>query len=228
MFWYIIGWILASNKSFGLSSFDLFFTLIPYRIAVIVPSISLSVRRLHDTNRSGSWLFISLIPVIGVIVLLLYFTEDSKPIDNQYASSQNADVLQSGIIEYAGFWRRLGAILFDIIIIWVLGRFIFMVIWLLFKITNINYWYGIQTTVAWLYFTLLESSSKQATLGKMLTGIIVTDSNNHRISLGRANIRYWSKILSTISLWVGFIIAGFTKKKQAMHDIISETIVQAQ
>lgn len=87
-----------------------------------------------------------------------------------------------------------------------------------------------QTTIlaallGWLYFTLFESSSKQATLGKMAMGIIVTDLNGNRISFGKANGRYWSKIVSFLILYIGFIMAGFTEKKQALHDIIAKCLI---
>jgi uncharacterized RDD family membrane protein YckC len=83
----------------------------------------------------------------------------------------------------------------------------------------------IEVVLRWLYFALFESSSKQATIGKMALGIIVTDLNGNRISFGRANARYWSKIISGLILLIGYIMAGFTKKKQALHDIITGTLV---
>ena len=51
------------------------------------------------------------------------------------------------------------------------------------------------------------------------------DENGERISFGRANGRYWSKILSAFILCIGFLMAGFTKKKQGLHDIIAGTLV---
>jgi uncharacterized membrane protein YhaH (DUF805 family) len=55
-----------------------------YTIAVFLPSLAVGVRRLHDTGRSGLWLLISFIPLIGLIVLLVFFCEDSKENENQY------------------------------------------------------------------------------------------------------------------------------------------------
>ncbi len=55
-----------------------------YMLAVLIPGIAVSVRRLHDTNRSGWWLLISLIPLIGAIVLIVFLASDSKPEENQY------------------------------------------------------------------------------------------------------------------------------------------------
>lgn len=55
-----------------------------YGLAILLPSLAVAVRRLHDTDRSGWWLLIGLIPVIGAIVLLVFLVQDSKPGHNQY------------------------------------------------------------------------------------------------------------------------------------------------
>jgi len=59
----------------------------------------------------------------------------------------------------------------------------------------------------------------------MAIGIKVTDLQGDRISYGRANARYWSKFLSTMIFLIGYIMAGFTEKKQALHDIIASCLV---
>jgi uncharacterized membrane protein YhaH (DUF805 family) len=61
-----------------------------YALAVLVPSIAVGVRRLHDTNRSGWWLLISLIPCIGFVVLLIFMVQDSQAGDNQYGLNPKA------------------------------------------------------------------------------------------------------------------------------------------
>jgi uncharacterized membrane protein YhaH (DUF805 family) len=55
-----------------------------YSLAVLIPSIAVAVRRLHDTNRTGWWLLIGLIPIIGFIVLLIFMVQDSQKGENQY------------------------------------------------------------------------------------------------------------------------------------------------
>jgi uncharacterized membrane protein YhaH (DUF805 family) len=55
-----------------------------YSLAVLLPSIAVGARRLHDTSRTGWWLLIGLIPVIGTIVLIVFFVLDSTPGDNAY------------------------------------------------------------------------------------------------------------------------------------------------
>ena len=58
-----------------------------YSLAVLLPGIGVSIRRLHDTGRSGWWLFIALIPLIGSIILLIYMVSDSQAETNQYGPS---------------------------------------------------------------------------------------------------------------------------------------------
>ena len=58
-----------------------------YTLAVWIPGIAVSVRRLHDTERSGWWLLIALVPLIGAIVLLVFMVQDSKPGQNQYGAN---------------------------------------------------------------------------------------------------------------------------------------------
>lgn len=85
--------------------------------------------------------------------------------------------------------------------------------------------YLIGIAAIWLYCTLMESSSKQATLGKMALGIIVTDMNGERISWRKANARYWSHVVSNLTLMIGYVMAAFTEKRQALHDMIAGTLV---
>ena len=77
----------------------------------------------------------------------------------------------------------------------------------------------------WLYFALMESSAWQATLGKKVLGLYVTDLEGRRLGFGRATGRYFAKAISNFTLLIGYVIAGFTKKKQALHDIIAGCLV---
>jgi eukaryotic-like serine/threonine-protein kinase len=77
----------------------------------------------------------------------------------------------------------------------------------------------------WLYFTCFESSRLQATLGKMMLGLKVTNISNMRLMFGQANVRFWSKSISSLILLIGFIMAGFTDKRQGLHDQIARTLV---
>lgn len=79
--------------------------------------------------------------------------------------------------------------------------------------------------LSWLYFALMESSKTQATLGKMALGLKVTDLEGNPISFARATGRYFGKIISGMILYIGYILAGLTEKKQALHDIMAACLV---
>jgi len=80
--------------------------------------------------------------------------------------------------------------------------------------------------MAWLYYAWMESSTSQGTLGKMALGLIVTDLQGRRISFARATARFFARfITSMIPLGIGYILAGITEKKQALHDIIAGCLV---
>lgn len=61
-----------------------------YSLAILIPSLAVGVRRLHDTGRSGWWLLVGIIPLIGAIVLLIFFVQDSVPGHNLYGSNPKA------------------------------------------------------------------------------------------------------------------------------------------
>jgi uncharacterized RDD family membrane protein YckC len=152
---------------------------------------------------------------------------------------------------YAGFWKRFAAYLIDGIILSVASWLVIIPVLGLIGIGASSMEYsedmmmdeeaaaGLAAMVAggmmmlfiviaaagWLYSALMESSSKQATLGKMAMSIIVTDANGNRISFGRATGRYFGKILSGMIFYIGFIMAAFTEKKQGLHDMIAGTLV---
>jgi uncharacterized RDD family membrane protein YckC len=79
---------------------------------------------------------------------------------------------------------------------------------------------------SWLYEAFMESSSYQATLGKMIFGMKVTDLQGGRISFERATGRYFAKWLSKITFGVGYIMVGFTERKQGLHDLLAGTLVR--
>ncbi|HEX7423663.1 MAG TPA: RDD family protein [Terriglobales bacterium] len=79
---------------------------------------------------------------------------------------------------------------------------------------------------SWLYEAFMESSSYQATLGKMIFGMKVTDLNGNRISFERATGRHFAKWLSAMILGIGYIMAGFTDRKQGLHDLLAGTLVR--
>jgi len=135
-------------------------------------------------------------------------------------------------MEYAGFWRRLVAYLIDYLII---GAGAFAVGFLIGIVAGVagadvkGGWlvaiYVITIAGYYLYYAFMESSANQATVGKIALGLKVTDEEGNRISFGRALGRTVAKILSALILFMGFVMAGFTDRKQALHDKIAHTLV---
>jgi uncharacterized RDD family membrane protein YckC len=88
-------------------------------------------------------------------------------------------------------------------------------------IVFLSYW-----LIEWLYFAGFESSSWQATPGKKVLNLVVTDLSGARISFGRGTGRYFSKwVTQLIPVFIGYILAGITERKQALHDMIASTLV---
>ena len=77
----------------------------------------------------------------------------------------------------------------------------------------------------WLYDAFLNSSDRRATFGKQAMGIHVTDMNGDKISFARATGRHFAAYISAMFILIGYLIQPFTAKRQALHDIIAETLV---
>jgi len=148
------------------------------------------------------------------------------PIQNLNQSFSSLKTSESeNLTTYAGFWVRFGAYILDSIIIGI-PIFILAII-LVFNSASDSLVTILQLfsiVVLWLYFAFMESSASQGTLGKKIVGIKVTDIHGNRISFGRATGRYFGKMLSGI-LNIGYIMAGLTEKKQALHDMMAKCLV---
>ena len=139
--------------------------------------------------------------------------------------------------DYAGFWLRFVAWIIDSVIIFI-------------PVTALSFATGMAHSVAfrgamtparafgmagsqnllgiaiwWLYFALMESSAYQASVGKMALGLIVTDEVGNRISFGRATGRTFAKYISGLIIYIGYMMAGWTEKKQGLHDMLARTLV---
>jgi uncharacterized RDD family membrane protein YckC len=113
---------------------------------------------------------------------------------------------------YAGFWIRFVAYVIDGVLLGIAG-----------SLLNESY---VSVGLGWLYFSLMESSKYQGTLGKIVLNLKVADLKGNRITFGRATGRYFSKILSGLILCVGYMMIGWTQNKQGLHDIIAGTTVE--
>jgi uncharacterized RDD family membrane protein YckC len=153
-----------------------------------------------------------------------------------------------GGVAYAGFWMRAGAAIIDDLILGIPFGIIFAatiagmipafaqmgqtpnpMLFVGVLLPRIFFALILYLVASWLYRALMESSAWQATLGKKALGLYVTDLNGRPATFGRTTARFFGG--RGIGLFVGLyllvdcILAGFTEKKQALHDIIAGTLV---
>lgn len=119
------------------------------------------------------------------------------------------------LLQHAGFWWRFLACMLDLLVLGVVFR-------LLFGVGDPG---AGCLVVSWLYYALSESSRWQATLGKRACGLLVIDTETNSITFARATGRYFAKYISALTLGIGFIMAGFTERRQALHDMVAGTLV---
>ncbi|MCC7256323.1 MAG: RDD family protein [Dokdonella sp.] len=148
--------------------------------------------------------------------------------------------LPAGATIHAGFWRRCAALGIDGLMIGLIfGALQFLM--LSGSLVSVLQGRRVEDASAlvgtillifslaffgqWLYFALFESSSWQATPGKRALGLKVVDDNGNRIGFGRATGRYFAKILSGMIFNIGYLMAGLTARKQALHDYVASTLV---
>lgn len=141
---------------------------------------------------------------------------------------------------YGGFWIRFLAFVIDSVINNIIGIAIGIALGLFigmgvsaaaiqmtefneFLLSIISFILSLITT--WLYFALFQSSKYMATPGKMVFGLIVVDKEYKRLSFAHATGRFFATIVSTITFLIGFIMAAFTARKRALHDMIAGTYV---
>ncbi len=135
-----------------------------------------------------------------------------------------------GAVAYGGFWIRFVAYVIDAILL-------SLVFWAVAAVVGVNPM-DIENAsgfnpmlnltslvVGWLYFALMESSERGATVGKMAMGLRVVTNDGQRLSFPNATGRYFAKIVSAVILCIGFIMIAFTDRKRGLHDMIASTLV---
>ncbi|MDR2872811.1 MAG: RDD family protein, partial [Xanthomonadaceae bacterium] len=159
--------------------------------------------------------------------------------------AMNTAVVQGGEVVYAGFWKRAAAYLLDGLVVGVISYIISMILIVVMMMLFVA---GMQSPtpsavpeavmlisqvimqlvglgISAAYYGGFHSSERQATLGKMVVGIKVVRSDGSRITLSRGIGRFFAIFLSSLPLGFGFIMAGFTARKQALHDMVCDTLV---
>ena len=132
-------------------------------------------------------------------------------------------------VAYGGFWIRVVAYIIDGILLTIVCGVVDRLLGINILTTDWDHYDPlanvISLVIGWLYFALLESSERGATVGKMVMGLRVVTSDGQRLSFMNATGRYFAKILSAIIFCIGFIMVAFTDKKRGLHDIIAGTLV---
>ena len=144
-------------------------------------------------------------------------------------------------VRYAGFWRRFWGLVVDSIllsaVLMPLRLGLRLGAWREFERGDMSFdrllpliagsfvLFVVHLVADALYFSLMQSSVKQATLGQMLLGLRVTDLEGRRISGMRSLGRFFAAWLSSLTLLVGYVICVFTQKKQTLHDLLAGTLV---
>jgi len=138
---------------------------------------------------------------------------------------------------YGGFWIRLVAYIIDAILLNIVFGVVGAVVGIsmfpadpanmdpAFFMSEMGSFQLVALVVTWLYFALMESSPRGATVGKMVLGLRVVDEQGNRISFMRATGRFFAKIVSSIILFIGFLMIAFTDRKRGLHDIMAGTLV---
>lgn len=145
----------------------------------------------------------------------------------QAQSVMSGPVVARTVLAYAGFWRRLAAYIVDASLLVGIEIVLASSISVLqpndFEaLANVA---PVSAALWWAYFAILESSPAQGTLGKIAFDMRVTDVHGDPISFRRAFFRHSAKYLSSLVMGTGWLLAAFTPRKQALHDLVAGTLV---
>lgn len=131
---------------------------------------------------------------------------------------------------FGGFWKRVIAFLIDSAILVTGAAFFYYIFVNNIIFENMDVYIQLVVLIIpffiyWIYFTCFESSIIQATIGKLAMGLAVVDCEGYKLSFSRANGRFFAKILSVLSIFIGFFMVAFSHKRQGLHDKIACTYV---
>ena len=195
----------------------------------------------HNLASAGGWNLADINEAFATLVV-------NQPASIPTASSTGVPISSAQVtVKYAGFWIRFVAINVDMIIVFLINGIIQLPLTLYkslpilsqsnpFDPNNINKYSHsslgltilsevLGMLIIWAYFSLM-TYYKGATLGKMLVGITVKSDSLEKLSFGRVLLRETvGKLVSQIILGIGYIIAGVTQNKQALHDMFAHSVV---
>ncbi len=148
-----------------------------------------------------------------------FHTDALKPADDSLAAC-------------AGFGQRLAAFVIDMVILTLAVFSVSVIIVLILggepALWSVEYavYLALNTAIFWLYYAGQESGVRQATFGKRVMRLRVTDLDGEAISFARASVRHFAKLASAIPFMAGFLAIAFTPRKQGLHDMIAGCLVK--
>ncbi len=159
------------------------------------------------------------------------FSDNTPDIDLKIESTLQEPVISNH--KNAGFGLRLVAFLIDFTFMFCLTSFFWAIFQLPIPLNSESLFSGsyfifknpLGILFGWLFYAAFESSKFQATPGKAILGLKVTNENFEKIGFGQASGRFFGKILSGLIIGIGYIMIGFTKKRQGLHDQMAHTLV---
>jgi uncharacterized RDD family membrane protein YckC len=224
-------------------------------LAVLLPAIGVSIRRLHDTNRSGWWLLIGLSPLIGAIVLIVFAFQDSQPGTNQYGPNpkegqaatrgtrrggRNPPLPSAGwwavtkfqgqgaAMEHVGVGLRAVATIIDAILLFVIG---YVIALMTGGTTGAGFELQGVPMFIWLaigigYYIVLEAQFG-ATLGKRILGLkVVKLEGGGPIDWQASTVRNLLRLVDGFFFYlVGAIVVWTSAKKQRLGDKVAGTVI---
>jgi uncharacterized RDD family membrane protein YckC len=130
-------------------------------------------------------------------------------------------------LQPAGFWLRFVALVVDSALMMILlGVMMIGAAGVSEDLVAPAYWLWV--LISFLYWPVLESTARRGTVGKMLLGLVVADIDGGKLPFLRSLLRNLAKIISAIPFYIGFLLAAFTDRKQALHDLITKAVVLRQ
>lgn len=214
----------------------------PYAMAAPVPSAAATHAAAGTATTSPGTLSSSPPGSLSAGTNPYAIAETQSPYAPPRAAVEITDYVSGQEVVYAGFWKRYAALFIDSFVVGIVYYIVLLVLMVAgFGAAGLSGAapetmgaglaammigvYVLYPIMSGLYYIGFESSSLQATLGKMAVGIKVTDAQGQRLSRGNALGRWASHLLCYFTLYIGYIIAAFTERKRGLHDMVASTLV---
>lgn len=161
----------------------------------------------------------------SVVELVMKSARQANHSGNASSSDRQQKKTERTSFEPGGFWIRAGASFVDGLVVLAISIPVFVVLDAAGLESNSGASLLLSALIPWIYFATSESGRHQATIGKRAAGLQVSDLHGNRISLGRSAVRHLGRLLCVLTAYIGFFIQPFTRRRQALHDLVAGTVV---